>query len=116
MNEDIKIESEDDLLVALCKYSDENSECRLYEFMTNFPMDGFLLNKYFSALQDKGYVIQTSTDYALITPDGYSRANEIEKPSVLIVSKKSMDIVRDLIIGIVVAIIAGFLLWVVGWN
>ena len=84
--------------------------------MTDFPMDGFLINKYFRALQDKGYVIQTSIDYALITPDGYLRAKEIENPSVSIIPKKSVNIIRDLIIGIVVAIIAGFLLWVLGWN
>ena len=112
---DIKIDNEEDLLVAMYEYS-ENGEVKMYEFMTDYPMDGNLVKTFFESLAGQGYIVLTSMDYALVTPKGIEKAKELEHPSLFVISKKPVNLIRDIVIGLIVAVIGGFVLWKLGWN
>ena len=113
------IKIENDFLGLLISCADENHNCDVFEVISESGMSDIDCLPFMKSLQEKGLTETLDMETIHIYPKAYDiyvpKAAELQE-SIVKASKFTIKSLFNIIVGIIVAVISGFIIYHFGWQ
>lgn len=113
------VKNENDFLGILISNADNNHDCNVMDAIRKSGISDIDCLPFIKSLETKGFIKTMDFETIHIYPqafESYTIPKRKIKNSILKTSKFTLKTVLEIIIGIIIAILSGFILYHLGWN